>query len=184
MTASVGPTEQADPELVHALAMTGADNAHDAGYTGEGVKVAVMDTGIDYDNPALGGCFGADCRVTNGHDFVGDRFNASGSGGALIPHPDNDPDDCQGHGTHVAGIVGADGTVNDVEITGVAPGVTFGAYRVFGCDGSTTADIMLAAMERALADDMDILNMSIGSAFNTHPQYPMLSAPMRSSTPA
>jgi minor extracellular serine protease Vpr len=172
LTASVGPTEQADPELVHALAMTGADNAHDAGYTGEGVKVAVMDTGIDYDNPALGDCFGPGCRVTTGHDFVGDRFNASGSGGALIPHPDNDPDDCQGHGTHVAGIVGADGTVDDVAITGVAPGVTFGAYRVFGCDGSTTADIMLAAMERALADDMDILNMSIGSAFNTHPQYP------------
>jgi minor extracellular serine protease Vpr len=172
LTVSVGPTEQADPELVHALAMTGADNAHDAGYTGAGVKVAVMDTGIDYDNPALGSCFGSGCRVTTGHDFVGDGFNASGSGGDLIPHPDNDPDDCNGHGTHVAGIVGADGTVNGTEITGVAPGVTFGAYRVFGCEGSTTADIMLAAMDQALADDMDVLNMSIGSAFNTHPQYP------------
>jgi minor extracellular serine protease Vpr len=172
LTASIGPTEQADPELVHALAMTGADNAHDAGYTGEGVKVAVMDTGTDYDNPALGGCFGPGCRVATGHDFVGDAFNSSGSGGALIPHPDNDPDDCNGHGTHVAGIVGADGTVNGVEITGVAPGVTFGSYRVFGCEGSTTADIMLAAMDQALADDMDVLNMSIGSAFNTHPQYP------------
>ncbi|HAX81260.1 MAG TPA: peptidase S8, partial [Actinobacteria bacterium] len=75
-------------------------------------------------------------------------------------------DDCQGHGTHVSGIVGANG-----EVIGVAPDVTFGAYRVFGCDGSTTADIMIAAMERALADDMDILNMSIGSAF-TWPQYP------------
>jgi minor extracellular serine protease Vpr len=54
----------------------------------------------------------------------------------------------------------------------VAPGVTFGAYRVFGCDGSTDTDIMLAAMERALDDGMDILNMSIGSAFQTWPQYP------------
>jgi minor extracellular serine protease Vpr len=172
LTATVGPTEQADPELVHALAMTGADNAQEAGHTGAGIKVAIMDTGIDYDNPALGGCFGAACRVTTGHDFVGDAFNASGSGNALNPKPDNDPDDCNGHGSHVAGIVGADGTVNDVEIRGVAPGVTFGAYRVFGCEGSTTADIMLAAMDRALADDMDVLNMSIGSAFNTHPQYP------------
>jgi minor extracellular serine protease Vpr len=83
-----------------------------------------------------------------------------------VPVPDPDPDDCQGHGTHVAGIVGANG-----DAVGVAPEVTFGAYRVFGCDGSTTADIMIAAMERALADDMDILNMSIGSAF-TWPQYP------------
>jgi subtilisin family serine protease len=57
----------------------------------------------------------------------------------------------------------------------VAPDVTFGAYRVFGCTGSTTADIMLAAMERALADDMDVLNMSIGSAFQW-PQYPTAQA--------
>jgi minor extracellular serine protease Vpr len=173
LTIDVGPTEQAAPELVHALAMTGADNAHDAGHSGAGIKVAVMDTGIDYDNPALGGCFGPGCRVATGHDFVGDAFNASGTTkDALTPVPDNDPDDCNGHGSHVAGIVGADGTVNGVEIRGVAPGVTFGAYRVFGCEGSTTADIMLAAMDRALADDMDVLNMSIGSAFNTHPQYP------------
>jgi minor extracellular serine protease Vpr len=172
LTASVGPTEQADPELVHALAMTGADNAQEAGHTGAGIKVAIMDTGIDYDNPALGGCFGSGCRVVTGHDFVGDAFNAGGSGNALIPKADSDPDDCNGHGSHVAGIVGADGAVNGVEIRGVAPGVTFGAYRVFGCEGSTTADIMLAAMDRALADDMDVLNMSIGSAFNTHPQYP------------
>jgi subtilisin family serine protease len=54
--------------------------------------------------------------------------------------------------------------------------VTFGAYRVFGCAGSTDSDIMLAAMERALADDMDILNMSIGSSFNTWPQYPTAAA--------
>jgi hypothetical protein len=80
--------------------------------------------------------------------------------------PDANPDDCNGHGTHVSGIVGAKGVV-----TGVAPDVRFGAYRVFGCEGSTEADIMLAAMERALADDMDVLNMSIGSAF-TWPQYP------------
>ncbi len=56
-------------------------------------------------------------------------------------------------------------------VTGVAPDVTFGAYRVFGCEGSTESDIMLAAMERALADGMDVLNMSIGSAFQW-PQYP------------
>ena len=61
---------------------------------------------------------------------------------------------------------------------GVAPEVTFGAYRVFGCDGSTTADIMLAAMERALDDGMHVLNMSIGSAYQW-PQYPTAVAASR-----
>jgi hypothetical protein len=53
--------------------------------------------------------------------------------------------------------------------------VTFGAYRVFGCAGSTSADIMIAAMERALADGMQVLNMSIGSAYQW-PQYPTAAA--------
>ncbi|HEY5729231.1 MAG TPA: S8 family serine peptidase, partial [Anaerolineales bacterium] len=164
-------TQGADPELFTAIAMTGADIAQsELGYTGAGIKVAVMDTGIDYDHPDLGGCFGPGCRVAYGYDLVGDDYNAAGSGAALVPVPDPDPDDCGGHGTHVAGIAGANGTV-----VGVAPDVTFGAYRVFGCVGSTEADIMIAAMEMALADGMDILNMSIGSAF-TWPQYPTAQA--------
>jgi minor extracellular serine protease Vpr len=165
-------TQPSAPELATALAMTGADVAQTAGWTGTGIKVAVMDTGIDYHHPDLGGGFGAGRRVTTGYDFVGDRYDAGGSGGALIAHPDNDPDDCNGHGTHVAGIIGASGNPATGGARGVAPGVTFGAYRVFGCDGSTSADIMLAAMERALNDGMHVLNMSIGSSFQTWPQYP------------
>ncbi|HEV8670592.1 MAG TPA: S8 family serine peptidase [Candidatus Limnocylindria bacterium] len=159
-------------ELSSAITMTGADIAQAAGYTGAGVKVAIMDTGVDYNHPDLGGCaaIGPSCRVITGYDFVGDDYDADGTGDALIPHPDNDPDDCNGHGTHVAGIVGANGAV-----TGVAPGVTFGAYRVFGCDGSTEADIMIAAMERLLTDGMEVLNMSIGSSFQW-PQYPTAQA--------
>jgi len=165
-----------DPELATALAMTGADMVHtELGFLGTGIKVAVMDTGIDYDHPDLGGGFGPGHRVAYGYDFVGDAFNADPSSASYnpIPAPDDDPDDCGGHGTHVAGIVGANGGV-----IGVAPGVTFGAYRVFGCEGSTTADIMLAAMERSLADGMDVLNMSIGSAFQW-PQYPTAVAASR-----
>src|SRR6185295_12227406 len=144
------------PELVTALKMTGADIVQNSfGFTGAGIKVGVNDTGIDYDHPDLGLCFGPGCRVAYGYDFVGDAF----SGPVTTPVPDDDPDDCQGHGTHVAGIVGANGAIK-----GVAPGVTFGAYRVFGCTGSTTDDVMIAAMERALADGMDIINMSIGSS--------------------
>lgn len=160
------------PDLSRALGLTGADIAQNSlGYTGAGVKVAVMDTGIDYDHVAFGGDgvnrenspFFPNSRVIAGYDFVGDAFTAG-----LTPVPDDYPDDCgsAGHGTHVAGIVGAQGP-----ITGVAPNVKFGAYRVFGCSGSTTADIMIAAMERALADGMHVLNMSIGSRAQW-PQYP------------
>ena len=170
--AHIGPTETVAPDMNYAIAMTGADATQDGlGHTGDGIKVAVMDTGVDYHHPDLGGGFGAGKKVFTGWDFVGDRFNAAGTGGALIPHPDGDPDDCQGHGTHVAGIIGAKPAAEG-GIKGVAPDVTFGAYRVFGCDGSTTTDIMAAAMERAAADDMDVLNMSIGSAFANWPDYP------------
>jgi minor extracellular serine protease Vpr len=165
--------DDVSPEMATALAMTGADIAQsELGLTGEGVRVAIMDTGVDYQHPDLGGP-GAipTSRVVAGHDFVGDDFNAASPDDARrVPQPDDDPMDCNGHGTHVAGIVGADG-----DVTGVAPGVVFGAYKVFGCEGSTTADIMISAMEMALRDRMDVLNMSIGSAF-TWPQYPTATA--------
>ena len=167
-------TTKVSPDLATALAMTGADIAqNELGLTGEGIKVAVMDTGIDYDHPDLGGGFGPGKRVFTGWDFVGDAYNADPTSPAFnpVPAPDPNPDDCNGHGTHVAGIVGANGAV-----TGVAPDVTFGAYRVFGCQGSVTDDIMIAAMERVLADDMDVLNMSIGDAFNNWPGSPTAAA--------
>jgi minor extracellular serine protease Vpr len=167
-------TEPADvADLATAVTMTGADIARSKlGLTGAGVKVAVMDTGVDYHHPDLGGCFGRHCRVMTGFDFVGDDFNADEDSPDYNPVavPDKDPDDCNGHGTHVAGIIGARPAAPG-GIRGVAPGVRFGAYRVFGCDGATTADIMLAAMERAERDGMDVLNMSIGAAFQW-PQYP------------
>lgn len=163
------PEQGISPDLYTALGMTGADLVQDElGYTGAGIKVGVIDTGIDYDHPDLGGCFGSECRVAYGWDFVGDAFTGDND-----PVPDPDPDDCNGHGTHVAGIIGANGGV-----VGVAPEVTFGAYRVFGCEGYTWSDIMLAAMEMALADGMDIVNMSIGSAYQW-PQYPTAMAANR-----
>jgi hypothetical protein len=70
----------------------------------------------------------------------------------------------------VAGIIGAR-AASDSGVTGVAPGVTFFAYKVFGPDGPTSADIMIAAMEAAYEDRADVVNMSIGAAFQW-PQYP------------
>ena len=165
VTYRIPDTDESSPDLATALPMTGSDIAqNELGLTGEGLRVAIMDTGVDYTHPDLGGGGFPNDRVVVGHDFVGDAFNAGDP--ASVPVPDEDPQDCNGHGTHVAGIVGAEG-----EVTGVAPSVEFGAYKVFGCTGSTTSDIMVAAMEQALVDDMDVLNMSIGSS-HSWPQYP------------
>ena len=161
------------PEMATAVKMTGADLAQTVlGLSGKGIKVGVIDTGIDYRHPDLGGCFGPGCRVVGGVDFVGDNFNADLN---TPPVPGNDPMDCAGHGTHVAGIIGANGDPSSNGVRGVAPAVTFYAYRVFGCAGSTTSDVMMDAMEQALQDKVDVVNMSIGAAFQW-PEYPTATA--------
>ena len=181
-TSTADPLETVSPELLTALAMTGADVAHnELGLTGAGVKVGVIDTGIDYDHSDLGGDGVArsnsthfpNSRVQFGHDFVGDAYNADPASAAynITATPDDYPDDCAGHGTHVAGIIGANGAV-----TGVAPDVTLGAYRVFGCAGSVNDDIVLAALEMAYTDGMDVVNMSLGDAFDNWPQAPLAQA--------
>ena len=168
-------------DMVNAIYLTGVNVVQNTlGLTGAGIKVGIIDTGIDIDHPAFGGSGTPgstsfpSARVVAGYDFVGDAYNAAGTGAALIPVPDANPDDCAGHGTHVAGIVGANGG----GVRGVAPGVTFGAYRVFGCTGSTDSDIILAALERALADGMQVINQSLGSS-RQWPQYPTAQATSR-----
>ncbi|KAI9320106.1 peptidase S8/S53 domain-containing protein [Dichotomocladium elegans] len=125
------------------------------GLTGRDIKVGIIDSGVDYTHPALGGCFGTGCRIAYGIDLVGDAYRGDND-----PVPDNNPMDCNGHGTHVAGIIGG----NDPEhhFTGVAPEVTFGVYRVFGCSGSSADDVIMKAMELAFNDGMDVINLSLG----------------------
>ncbi|KAF9561675.1 hypothetical protein EC968_005635 [Mortierella alpina] len=154
----VSPPERARPTqsalVKSALNMTGATRAHsELGLTGRNIRVGVIDTGVDYRHPALGGCFGKGCKVAYGWDFVGDHYT-----GKNAPIPGSDPLDCAGHGTHVAGIIGA----SDHVVLGVAPRVTLGAYRVLGCSGSSNDDVILAALERAVVDGMDVINLSIG----------------------
>lgn len=117
-----GPVEESasarTPELDYATVTTQADVLHGRGITGSGVKVGVIDTGVDYTHPDLGGCFGPGCRVAFGHDFTGDDFNPEEG---VDAQPDEDPMDCQGHGTHVAGIVGPHGEEVGWSTLGDAP---------------------------------------------------------------
>jgi minor extracellular serine protease Vpr len=166
-------------DMATALAMTGANIAQDTlGFTGAGIKVGIIDTGIDIDHPDFGGS-GVNgttpfptARIVAGWDFVGDDYDANPGNPTYnpVPVPGPNPDDCNGHGTHVAGIVAANGAVK-----GVAPEASLGAYRVFGCTGSSSADVIIAALERALADGMDVVNQSLGAAFQW-PQYPTAQA--------
>ncbi|MFO7173817.1 MAG: S8 family serine peptidase, partial [Bacillota bacterium] len=155
---------------------------------GEGVRVAVIDTGIDYYHAALGGSGNPDdyrndnptvlepgtfpnAKVVGGYDLVGDDYDAgSDDPERRIPRPDPDPLDANGHGTHVAATIGGVGVPGKIG-PGVAPGVQLYAYKVFGREGSTT--MTTAAIEMAmdpngdgdLSDHVDVINMSLGSPF-------------------
>ncbi|KAG9126235.1 hypothetical protein FRC07_004315 [Ceratobasidium sp. 392] len=148
-------------------ARTGVDKLHAEGYFGKGITVAILDTGIDYTHPALGGKFGPGNKVAGGFDFVGDAFTSRDGGPP--PIPDNDPlAQCPGHsprfghGTHVAGIIGANPN-NPHNITGVAYEATINAYRIFGCQGSTNDVILVDALNKAYEDGNDIINLSLGA---------------------
>ncbi|HEY8474336.1 MAG TPA: S8 family serine peptidase [Natronosporangium sp.] len=113
--------------------------------TGTGVTVAIVDTGVDYRHPDLGGGFGEGHKVVAGYDFVND---------------DPDPLDDNGHGTHVAGIVAADG-----EVKGVAPDARLTAYKVLGRSGNGDVSDILAGLDAAVDPAnpyrADVVNMSL-----------------------
>lgn len=135
------------------------DRLHAEGLTGKGVQVAIIDSGVDYTHPALGGCFGEGCLVSKGYDFVGDNFKL----GVTEPIPDDDPlDTCFGHGTHVAGTVAAQLEKTTYGFSGGAPGVTLAAYRIWNCISGTNDEIQIAAFGRAVEDGADIISYSNG----------------------
>ncbi|KAI2470814.1 subtilisin-like protein [Annulohypoxylon bovei var. microspora] len=135
--------------------MTQVDKLLAEGYTGKGLRIGIVDTGVDYKHPALGGCFGEGCLVEYGYDFNGDNDTSP------VPVPDDDPyDDCVGHGTHVAGIIAAQ--FNEHNFTGAAPGVKLGMYKTTGCGGETTNEMLIAGFNAAFEAGSDIISCSAG----------------------
>ena len=126
-------------------------NAQGLAARGSGIVVAIIDTGIDYTHPALGGGFGPGFKVAGGWDFSND---------------DADPMDDHGHGTHVAGTVAA----NAAGLIGVAPDATLIAYKVLGAAGNGEISGIIAAIDRSAdpngdgnpADRVHVINMSLG----------------------
>ncbi|GKT66375.1 subtilisin-like serine protease PR1C [Colletotrichum tofieldiae] len=136
--------------------MTQVDKLRAESFTGKGIRIGIVNSGVDYTHPALGGCFGEGCLVSHGWDLTGDNYFPPES-----PAPDPDPyDDCVGHGTHVAGIIAAQ--ANEMGFTGAAPDVVLGMYRAWGCSGLSTSDILLDGFNGAYEDGSNIISCSAG----------------------
>jgi len=108
------------------------------------IRIGVIDTGIDYLHEAFGGGFGTGFTVEGGYNFVADN---------------SDPRDDNGHGTHVAGIIAA----NSPSFKGVAPGSRLFAYKVLDAGGNGSTSMVIAAIEQAIRDSVQIINLSLGT---------------------
>ncbi|EEZ77857.1 PA domain protein [Actinomyces sp. oral taxon 848 str. F0332] len=175
--------EDGKPNLNVSGELTGVTEARNKlGLTGKGVKIGIIDTGIDIDHPAFGGsgvpgsATFPTSKVVAGYDFVGDEYNGSSSSEKYnpVPKPDPLPKDCMGHGTSVASIAAGNDAAK--KFKGVAPDAKLGAYKIAGCEGGFDSDVLLAAMERATKDGMDVVNMSLGLPFASWPNYPVATA--------
>ena len=128
--------------LEHSVPQIGAPAAHQAGYTGQGVRVAVLDTGVDAAHPDLVG------RVAEAQNFTEEA----------------DAGDLVGHGTHVAATIAGSGAASGGRNRGVAPDATLLNGKVceeWGC----TESAILAGMHWAAVDQQaDVINMSLGGA--------------------
>jgi minor extracellular serine protease Vpr len=161
------------------------------GVRGQGLTLALVDTGIDYTHADFGGSGDpADyenndpnfiepgtfptSKVTGGHDFVGNNYDVLDADPTNdIPRPDFDPLDSDGHGTHTGGTccgIGVPGTIGP----GVAPDVKIRAYKVWD-EGNSTDDVLVAAYERAVDPNQDgnvndrahVLSFSGGVSYGT-----------------
>jgi len=114
----------------------GTSIPYQSGYDGSGIIISIIDTGIDLNHPDLDG------QIIGGYDFV-----------------DNDemPEDINGHGTQVAGIIASNGNLK-----GIAPNSKILMYKVSEDGESVPSHLIIKAIEKSIEDNADIINISLG----------------------
>ena len=141
--------ESVSREITPNITQVNADQVWALGYTGAGVVVAVVDSGVNYDHLDL-----TDHLWDGGAEFPHHGYD--------IVNDDDDPMDDKGHGTHVAGIVCGDGTSGSQ--TGVAPDATLMCVKTTAADGFGGAVNIAGGMEWAVEHGCDLINLSQGMA--------------------
>lgn len=139
-------------DLKESVPLIGAPEAWAAGYTGKGVKVAVLDTGVDVNHPDLAG------SIDRTASFV----------------PDEDITDVNGHGTHVAGTIVGSGAASDGAYKGVAPDAELYVGKVLGGkEGYGQDSWVMAGMQWAAESGADVVSMSLGDTYPTDGSDPL-----------
>ncbi|OWA03832.1 peptidase S8 [Streptomyces sp. CS113] len=142
-------------DMAESNAQIGTPQAWEAGLTGKGVTVAVLDSGVDAGHPDLAG------RIAQSKSFI----------------PGEEVADRHGHGTHVTSTVGGSGAASDGKEKGVAPGATLAVGKVLDDEGFGSESEIIAGMEWAARDvDADIVSMSLGSTEPSDGTDPMAEA--------
>lgn len=152
----------------------GIERLWNEGLEGQGIKVAVLDTGIDADHPEFAGIYkGGKNFILHSSTYATPRADDDASETLPSERPANVPEfNANGssfytsHGTHVAGTIAAIGA-NDFGIKGIAPKVDLYAYRVLGAYGSGATSGIVKAIETSVVEDMDVINLSLGGGANS-----------------
>ncbi|MSV26846.1 MAG: peptidase S8 [Nitrosarchaeum sp.] len=146
ISASLIILESESNEIIHtyldkSVPFVGGDIPRIEGIEGNGIKIAVIDTGVDFNHPDLLG-WGSDGKVVGGYNFIQEG---------------KPPLDTNGHGTQVAGVIAADG-----QLKGISPKAKILAYKVSENGEGVSSDLIIKAIDKAIEDDVDIINISLG----------------------
>jgi len=165
---------QIDAAMNTSISFLGIEKLWKEGFEGQGIKVAVLDTGIDANHPEFAGIYkGGKNFIPNSSTYTKTRAADDASETLPSERPAGTPEfNATGssfytsHGTHVAGTIAAIGA-NEYGIKGIAPKVDLYMYRVLGAYGSGSTSGIVKAIDTAVIEEMDVINLSLGGGANS-----------------